>query len=412
MKKLLKLSLVVIITMLLLTNCSFATSNDLMNALSQNMTIEDTILDGTNEVLYSGNDEGIMLINDDIEIFSDVIDSDVYLMQGNISIEKEVNGNIYVIGETVNISSSYINGNVFAIGKDVTINGAIDGSVYVMGDNITIGTESVDTVYAIGHVVNLAPNASIIGDLKVSSDTLNINGNINRELDAYIENINIGKSSEYIGKGNVSYATELSDPNGILESVSVTQHEKAEERAEAVKNLIIADKVRTEVLTILSTAIVIVVICAIVRNRKTENIENYSNEIVTTILKGFAWLIGTPILVVILMCTVLGIPVGVLLLVVYIIGIFIAVPVATVRIAEIICSKTPDENKAVMFLGAVCIFVAVELVSFIPRLGGLVKFLMVLYGIGSLIKYFFPKQNKTIDEPENNEISVISDENN
>ena len=71
------------------------------------------ILDGANEALYSSNEnEGIMLINeedgimpisDDIELSGNVIDSDVYLCQQDVSIANQINGNVYAIAKNVNI---------------------------------------------------------------------------------------------------------------------------------------------------------------------------------------------------------------------------------------------------------------------------------------------------------------------
>lgn len=423
MKKFLKLSLIIVsIMLLLLSNYCYATESvnsdtevgippEWARTLDPDMSAEDMILDGANEVLYNSNEnDGIMPINDNIEIPSNVTDSDVYLIQENISIEGDVNGNVYVIGKKVNVSSDYLNGNVFVIGQDVTIRGVISGSIYVIGENVNIEAESVNIVYALGKNVNLAENANILGDLKVSAGNLNISGNIIRELDAYIDNINIAESAEYIGKGNVSYSGEISDPKSILETLSVTKHEKTEEKAETVKSLIIANKVKSEVITIISTIIVIGVMYLIIRNRQTEKLENYPQEIITGACKGFLWLIVTPIVSLILICTIIGIPLALLALTIYIVGICISIPIASLRIAEIIFTNNPNKNKSIMLLYAIAVYVALEVISLIPTIGGLIRFLVTLYGLESLIKYIFPSKNKKVNK-ENKENEVIIEEN-
>lgn len=413
MKKLLKLSLIVSMMLLLLTNCCYATSSNVnetgdsyvippewARTLDPNASSSDMLLDEAFETLYTGTqDEGIMPISGDFELPSNVIESDIYEINENISIEGDVNGNIYVIGKNINISSEYLNGNVFAIGQDITIKGLVSGSLYLMGQNVNIETGSVDTVYAMGSVVNLAENANIMDDFKVSAGSLNISGNVNRELDAYVENINVSEKSEYIGKGYVSYSTNYSDPNKVLETVEVTVHEKAEEKAEAVKSLVIANKIRSEVISTISSVLIIGIIYLIIKNRQMVKVENYSQEILVNTCKGLGWLIAIPVISIILLCTIIGIPVSILLITMYIVGICISVPVASLRISELICDYKPS-NKSYVFLYAVAVYVVIKLISLVPILGGLINFIIALYGFESLIKYIFPGKNNNVKKEE------------
>lgn len=413
MKKLLKLSLIIVSIFLLLSQSyCYATNNiaeptasnemqgdgipaDWARSFDPNASEEDMLLDGAFETLYSSNeDDGIMPISDDIELPENVIDNDVYLCEESISIENEVNGNVYLIAKNINISSEYLNGNVFAIGQDVTIKGLVYGSIYVMGENINIESECTGTVYVLGKNVTLAENATILGDLKVSADNLYINGNVNRELDAYVENINVSDKSENIGKGYVSYSTELVDPKGMLEALEVQVHEKTSEKAQGLKEVISISKVQSEVVAVISTIIIIGIIYLIIKNRPIEKVENYTQEILAGVGKGFLWLIATPIVSVILLCTIIGIPVALLAITIYIIAICISLPVASLRIAEIIFANKPKDNKLTLLLYAIAVYVVIKVVSYLPIIGGIISFLVGLYGIESIVKYIFPSKNK------------------
>lgn len=427
MKKLLKLSLIIIsIILLLLQNYCYATDNitneinpteaegegipaDWARSVDQNASHEDMLIDGAFENLYS-EENGIMPINEEAGYTSNLIDEDIYLCEQNVSIEEDVSGNIYVIGKKINISSGYINGNVFVIGQDVTINGLITGSIYVLGENIKIGTSGVNTVYAIGQNVALEANSNIMCDLKVSAESLNVAGNINRNLEAYVENINIDPASEYIAKGEVSYSKELADPNGILAQVNVKQHEENEKTIEQVKKFVIAERVKSEIITVISTAIIIAVIYLIVKNNKTEKVENYSQEIGNNILKGFLGLILVPTIAIMLLFTIIGIPLSILLITIYIVALFVSIPVASLRIGEIVYNIKPiNSNKAFTILYAVCAYIVIKVVSFVPVIGGLIKFLVLLYGLGNLIKYIKPSKKQ---EMKKEDVEVISEENN
>lgn len=432
MKKVLKLSLIIIsILMLLLSNFCYATSNvaeqttedvnsvempeegipaEWARNLDPNASSEDMVMDGALENLYSEDGENsIMLINDEIEIPSNMTDSDIYLFQESISIEEDVNGNIYVIGKKIDISSNYINGNIFAIGEDITINGLISGSIYALGENINIGAGSVNVVYAIGKNVRLGENANIMNDFKVGADNLNIAGNVNRSLDAYVEKLNIEETAEYVAKGNISYSEEVIDPNEVLEAVALTKHEKNEKTSEELQKIAAIGKVKSEIITIISTAIIIAVIYFIVKNKQTDNSENYSKEIVSNIVKGILYLIFVPLVALVLICTIIGIPLSLLGIVIYVIALCLSIPVASLKIAEMLYRVKPiGTNKAIIILYAICVYIVIEVVSLLPAIGGLIRFLVFLYGLGSFMKYFSPSKSEKVKVEE---VEVIREEN-
>lgn len=418
MKKILKLSLIIASILLLLSQSYCYATNNITESegipaewarnLDQNVSEEDMILDGANEILYSSNEEdGIMPISNDFGLSGEIIENDIYLCEQKISIENNVNGNVYVIGKKIDISSDNINGNVFAIGQDVTIKGFVYGSIYVMGENVNIESTCTGTVYTLGKNITLGENITILGNLNVSADSLYISGNVNRELNAYVENINVSDKSEYIGKGHVSYSAELVDPKGMLEELDVQLHEKTTEKVQGLKEVITIGKIQSEVISAISTIILIGIMYLIIKNRQTEKTENYTHEIVISIVKGFLWLVVTPIVSIILLCTVIGIPVALLAITIYVIAICISLPVASLRIAEMIFASKPKENKIILLLYAIGVYIIIKVVTYLPVIGGIISFLVVLYGIESLVKYFFPSKNKKIK----NENEIVVEEN-
>ena len=63
------------------------------------------------------NDEEInAILSDKIELLNDeVINTDLTLINDNINVDNDVNGNIYMIGEIVNISSKNVDGDIFIV---------------------------------------------------------------------------------------------------------------------------------------------------------------------------------------------------------------------------------------------------------------------------------------------------------
>ena len=158
MKKVLKLSMIIsIILIMLLSNISYAT-NSIMETLTNEVTDEERVEKALKELRDSATEDGIMPISNDMLNFENIAETDIFLIEQNISVEQSVNGNVYLIGENVNINSGTINGNVFVIAEDVTIKGSISGSVYAIAKNAKIETNTVNTVYAIAENATLAEN--------------------------------------------------------------------------------------------------------------------------------------------------------------------------------------------------------------------------------------------------------------
>lgn len=328
MKKVSKLFCVIaIILMLLLANCSYAT--EVTNSLVDNTTLQDMVLDGTRDELFTSDEnngimlineeDGVMPINEDMQYnYTNTVESDVYLINQNVSLNENVNGNIYVIGQSVDISSEWIYGNVFVIADNVTIKGNISGSVYALAQTINIETTSVGTVYAMAETINLENGANIANDLKAAAENININGNVYREIYIGAENINVSDTAEHIAKGSVYYSNNLTDAKNLLSNINVVKTEDSQKIENTVKTAIVGATIKTQIINIVSAVLVIAVIYFLVRNRVSETEEISANAVIKNVVSGLCWLVFTPIVCVILLCTIIGVPLAIIGFVLYI----------------------------------------------------------------------------------------------
>lgn len=400
MKKILKLFLIVALFILILVNYCYATNN-MSETLDVNVVPDETVIDGALDTLYNTNqDDGIMPINDisDLDENNDTVENDVFLLEQNVNFNKNINGNMYVMGRNVNVSLQYINGNIFVMGENVKISGYVNGSIYVFAKDVTIDTQSVNTIYAFGSKLELLKNANIMNDVNAFLKDLNIDGNIYRNLNAFTENINITGNAQYIGTGNVEYTGQYTDNNEKLANVNLKKVEKNKENTEEVKGIINLALIKAKFVKVISTVLIIAVIYFITKNRNSEKTEEYISVVGKDILTGLLWIILVPIAFIILLITVIGIPLSMIILTIYILALCISIPVAVLRISEMIFDKTTQSNKWMILLYAICVYVVIELISLIPIVGGLVRFLLVLFGVGSIIKYIFKLRQKSSDK--------------
>ena len=94
--------------------------------------------------------------NGEIIITKDsVVNTNYYGIAENISIYGEVNGDLFIIADTVLIDSDNINGDLFIIAKDININSKVDGNIRIIGDKLSIRGEIEKNTLFIGGVFNL-----------------------------------------------------------------------------------------------------------------------------------------------------------------------------------------------------------------------------------------------------------------
>ncbi len=88
MKKFLKLSMIIsIILIMLLSNISYAT-NSIMDTLTNEVADEEMVEKALKELRDSATEDGIMPISNDMLNFENIAETDIFLIEQNISVEQ------------------------------------------------------------------------------------------------------------------------------------------------------------------------------------------------------------------------------------------------------------------------------------------------------------------------------------
>ena len=209
MKKFLKITSIFGILLMLLISTSFA-----------------------NGINVEVNEEAFQeLFSSDLELLlsEETIETDLVLVQDNISIDNNVNGNIYVIGENVNISSENVDGDIFALGNEVTINSTVNGNIYVFASNLNISGTAKD-MYVFAENIKLNENTTC-RDIKTFTTNIDVAGNINRDL--------------YVAAGEVKFS-QTGKVGGVLSTTNENLNYKENVNEIAIIEDITADFKKSE----------------------------------------------------------------------------------------------------------------------------------------------------------------------
>ena len=376
--------LIMIVLILLVSNTAFATEVNESKIQPRDLNNESEVLDGTtNEI----SEDGIMPISDNpvpdgmsyVENEIEYIEDDVYLCQEDIAYDKLVDGNVYAIGKNITISSLAITGNLFVCGENVTINANVSGSVYACGNIVEINSGAND-VYVAGNKVTFGDNSYTYRDIRVASETCEFNGYSYRNFYSTSSKTNINNSSTAGVAGKI---------DNIGEMIEIKLPVKQESKSDTFSNVI-------NILAKAFTAIVIILVWSnITKNKENNEKENYFIDI----LVGLGLTILVPIIAIVLIITLVGLPIGFLIIALYVIALCISIPIAALKISRIILKLTQKSCSNVMkFVLALAVYLVIELIRFIPVVGGVIRFIIIAYGFKVILSTIFSKKENIVKQ--------------
>jgi hypothetical protein len=123
-----------------------------------------------------GQLNGKLLTGSDVTIpAGETVDHDIYVFGGSLTSNGTINGDIVAFGGSVDVNGP-VKGDVLAAGGRISINGPIGGDARVAGGQISIGGDVTEDVLAAGGTVAL--NGRIGQDLIVSGGQLTLTGSV------------------------------------------------------------------------------------------------------------------------------------------------------------------------------------------------------------------------------------------
>ena len=320
-------------------------------------------------------------------IDNEEINTDVFLMEDNALIKNNVNGNVYVVGETINISSENIDGDVFVIGEEVTINSNITGNIYVIANNFYI-SGSLKDAFVIAENLNIKENTSS-RDFKIIGTNIKLDGIVNRDVYAVSGDINIADTGKI--DGILSYAGEI-DGNTenvkelkIIEDVFI-EFEKTDEQIEYFFETVAKSISLFFFFTAEMAGFIIIAILVLFTSKKQINNSELKEYGLMDTVYGLLYFGATILIIIALVFTLIGIPVSILLgLILWFIFWKITIPVASIQLTKAIL-KQENKSKVFVWFISFIIFTLVQCTVFIPTFGGLIKAIISLYGFGYMIR--------------------------
>jgi hypothetical protein len=370
----------------------------------------------------------------------DATSGDIYKVDSDIEISQSVAGNVFVMGNNVNISSETIHGDVYVIGTNVTITAyEITGSVYVMADTLTINNTFIDyslyvcantidfygaslDMYASADTITIQANSCIQRDLHSTSNVLNLYGAVCRNAYSSFTTIN-WLTSEVSDDETSSEETDATEEtvdsedetdeddeqiNAIFGNFEYTTSEEIEfpdyfvgGEATFTKAQIYSASAQDVAVSILESAIFMMIIFAVLAlfaKKFTANTSSIlANNLGKVILKGILCIILIPVLAIALFLLGITIKAAFVLLGIYLILLSVATSVLIIALSKLISNKLNLSNKAQKIGAFILVALIYAAILQIPYVGAVIAIAAGILGFGIIVQSIWPGKVKNTD---------------
>lgn len=332
---------------------------------------------------------------------------DRYMLSGDhVTINGRVTGSLYCGGSTVTVNGT-VDGDILCAGQKVTVNGPVGGDVRLAGQFVEVNGAIGGSSTTFAQDVRFGDQSKVAGDLNGAAQQFTINGTIGRDIavggqsftlnnqvsgnvDIAVQQIDLGGSALVLGNLNYGAEKELSfDQSLVKGAVSYNPTANSQgahngRRSGAAIGILL-------ILMLAASAMIIALIMPRFLDRSSKL---FSNQMLFTVLTGFAVVVGGPLIACLLLLSVLLAPLGIAFLfgwlaMLCLSGIFFAYWIGS----ELLRSQN---NILVRMLGGTLILLVLYVIPFINALTMLIA---LIIGSGMIVLTFthgYKRPNYTV----------------
>lgn len=320
------------------------------------------------------------------------VDSDLYLFDVNLDISQVVDGNVFAYGQTVNVSGE-INGDLFVFASNLTIeeSAIIHGNVFALASDMTVSGIAAD-VYAMADNFSLSEKSIIARNLYLSSNNISLEGQVSR--DAYIaaNTLKIAENDEPVIEGNLTYS-----------STSEAQINEASVGGEIKYNAVQVDNsarvwsVVSNLISALVLSFIVIMILLWIAPKFKDNVcEIIAKKSFLSFGIGLLVFFATIIISIILLLFTggLGASTAVVAIVFLILGYILSSTVFSMALGKLLANKFGFNKNVAYVLLSLLIVLIVNLIRYIPYVGGPIGFIIAMVGLGIICVNAYKREKK------------------
>lgn len=362
-------------------------------------------------VALANENDGIMLINDDIPVEEDskimprdnevsaeeilgqlylnaknISDENFYGFAKNITKDEEViNGNVFMFAETVELKNVNVNGDIFIVANRLKVSkeANLNGNVFICAANIEFDGKVEREIFGAVKDIVFGENTTVMYNVNLVADHIAAQGTFYRDINATVNNMEVNDNTVVVG--NLNYISEKEATVSKSAVITNTNFAKYEQEK---KELI--DIIEEKVIEFARYFILVMIVFIITLKYLPGAIEKAKKNLsISSFGLGILAIVLIPIILVLLLMLRVFSTVGLVILMLFVLILMISNAITNIAIAKAIADKKEGFKLPII----VAIVTVINWVVYqIPIVGGLIAFIWLTTGLGISIRNCFTKK--------------------
>lgn len=325
----------------------------------------------------------VMFVGENMKVSKEV-DGTMFLAGNTVNAKNSINGMSFIAGNTINVSSKQ--DYLFLAGNTISLKNAKFKDGFICGNLLSINKSNIERdLYVAGNVINI--NSNIGRNLSVAGSKVTINSEISGDLYIASEKIVITKNAKINGtlKYNENAEIKIAKDSIIDKQETYVSKEK--------ENSFMSD-LFSRFESFVNMLLVGIILLFIFKNsfKKLSKQDINFSEILKNLGIGFLVLLAVPILCLITMITIIGVSVSIIVGGMYILFIYISTIFSTYYISNKLLKEKIKNEYTILMIGLFCVF----LLKLVPVIGSMLTLFILFLGLGLITNLIvsYIKSNK------------------
>lgn len=334
-------------------------------------------------------DRDYFAVAEEVKIYG-TVNGDVYAAGGKVLVEGAINGSLLVAAGEIEISGT-VSENVRVVGGQVMISGEIGRSLTVGAGNVEITDSAKIGRTLVAGAGNVELSGPVEGDMKIGASNLVISSKVQGNIDTGVGTLKLEPGAEingdftYWSDTEAEIDKEATVTGMVVKNQPPTQFSKPDfkEAGEALRKVGRTISAVTKVIGFLSSLLIGLLLIRFFPKCMEKKTKIITNNIGKTLGVGFAALVLTPIVFILLLFTAIGIPLAFFILFAYLAFLYTSKIIIAFWLGLQTFEKIGQESKnwQALILG----LLIYSFITMIPRIGGLASFASLVIGLGAII---------------------------
>jgi len=331
----------------------------------------------------------------------ETIDDTLVVFGDSVNIEGTVNGDLIAFVRRISIRGT-VKGDVISFGQRVDNEGTVEGSIIGFGQSVQNRGQVARNLYSFGQDVGIGNGASVAGnailfaavtsvegsigrDLTAFTGRLDLHGNVDRNVVARSDQVNVFSPS-HIG-GNLTANVRKTENVHVDAGATIGGKKDIRLSEPAPSKYATVSFYVWQVIWLAAAFITGLLVFRFIPELARVNLDT-GRALLAAAGVGFVAVVVPPIAAIIAGITLIGLPIGLLTLALWVAAGYLSKIVVAAFLGRSLLGAQGGEQPSlavVLLAGLLPIFIAINL----PFIGGVIHFLLILLGLGALVTMIY-----------------------